>query len=95
MEGIITMSHRGSLAVVPAGGKVVHISPDTLVSKSGTPYYRVRIVTDKTYFGTKEARYDMVPGVIVQVGIHIGEQSVLEYMFAPFLGQMGWALSER
>lgn len=76
-------------------GEVVRVSPDTIDTKDGYSYYRVRIETERDYFERKGTRYDLVPGVRVTCAIRTGERSVLEYLLDPFLRSMGTALRER
>ncbi|MBF0455588.1 MAG: HlyD family type I secretion periplasmic adaptor subunit [Magnetococcales bacterium] len=76
-------------------GSVVHISPDSVVSQEGFPYYVVRISTKQSYFLNGQDRYDLVPGVVVTAGILTGERTVLEYIMGPFAQGIDFALSER
>ena len=77
------------------GGKVIHISPDTIVAEDGVAYYKVRIETEKNFFERNELKYFLSPGVQVSAGIVTGERTVFEYLFEPFLGGMERALRER
>lgn len=76
-------------------GKVTGISPDTVETEEGAPYYKVRIETGKTQFEKDGDTYRLFPGMIVQVGIQTGQRTILEYLFAPFLTSMDLALTER
>jgi len=76
-------------------GKVVHISPDTVESKNGSMYYKVRIKTDSDVFKTKGETYRLVPGVQVMCSIVTGSRSVMEYIASPFMGKLQTALQER
>jgi adhesin transport system membrane fusion protein len=76
-------------------GKVIHISPDTIVAEDGVAYYKVRIETEKNFFERNELKYFLSPGVQVSAGIVTGERTVFEYLFEPFLGGMERALRER
>ncbi|MBF0178919.1 MAG: HlyD family type I secretion periplasmic adaptor subunit [Magnetococcales bacterium] len=76
-------------------GQVRHISPDTLITREGSPYYLVRVVTARTFFANGPDRYELVPGVMVTIGIVTGQRSVLEYLLEPLLHGMRFAMSER
>ncbi|MBF0293611.1 MAG: HlyD family type I secretion periplasmic adaptor subunit [Magnetococcales bacterium] len=76
-------------------GQVRHISPDTLITREGAPYYLVRVVTPRTFFANGPDRYELVPGVVVTIGIVTGKRSVLEYLLEPLLHGMRFAMSER
>lgn len=89
MDGIVKALY------VSTEGKVVQISPDTMVTKEGAVYYVVRVAAEKSYFGEAEYRYPLKPGVLVQVGIVTGERSVLGYLMSPLLSSAPFALSER
>lgn len=76
-------------------GKVVQVSPDTVETKDGVPYYKVRIQTDGDSFTSGGETYRLVPGVQVMCSIVTGSRSVMEYIAAPFLGHAETALQER
>jgi len=76
-------------------GRVLSISPDTLVNEDNVPYYKVRVETEQDYFERGSARYSLVPGVQVICSIQTGQRSVLEYILDPFLGAFRAAMQER
>ena len=76
-------------------GKVVSVSPDTLLGDDGVPYYKVRIETERNHFLRGVIRYDLFPGMQVLTSIHTGERTVLEYIVDPFLNAQDSALRER
>ena len=76
-------------------GKVVQVSPDTIETTEGIPYYKVRIAIARDYFETKDERYRLVPGVQVIANILTGQRSVLQYLTDPFLGSFQQAFRER
>lgn len=92
---------RVKLASVDGGrfghleGQVVHVSPDTVETKDGAPYYKVRIQTVDDSFERQGESYRLVPGVQVMCSIVTGSRSVLEYIASPLMGQAGAALQER
>ncbi|HER26775.1 MAG TPA: HlyD family type I secretion periplasmic adaptor subunit [Rhodospirillales bacterium] len=76
-------------------GTVVQVSPDTLVTRDGVPYYRVRIETGKDRFLRGAEQYQLFPGMQVVASIRTGERTVAEYLAGPFLGTLNGALKER
>lgn len=76
-------------------GTVERVSPDTLVTQEGRPFYKVRIVTEKSFFEDKNLRYDLFPGVQVIASIQTGSRTVMEYILDPLIGRIGDALRER
>lgn len=76
-------------------GKVIHISPDSIVDEEGVAFYKVRIETEQNFFERNDLKYFLFPGVQVSAGIVTGERTVFEYLFEPFLGGMERALRER
>ena len=80
----------GSLA-----GRVVHVSPDSIETRDGVSFYRVRIEIEQDNFQRGSERYRLVPGVQVLCGIRTGERTVLAYLLDPFLGSLETALRER
>ena len=76
-------------------GEVITVSPDTLVSREGQPFYRVRIETKRDYFRRGDNRYQLFPGMQVVASIHTGERTVMQYLIDPFLGSIDDALTER
>lgn len=76
-------------------GTVIHISPDTLVSQDSGAYYRVRVETAADHFASAGLRYQLYPGVQVDISIITGDRTVLDYLLTPFLGYTDRALQER
>ncbi len=76
-------------------GKVINISPDTIVTQEGAPYYKIRIQTDQDYFERGDLRYRLSPGMQVQSSIQTGTRTVLRYLLDPYIGKMSFALKER
>lgn len=76
-------------------GTVIHISPDTIVTQEGAPYYKVRIQTERDYFERGNLRYRLSPGMQVQSSIQTGTRTVARYLLDPYIGKMSFAFSER
>lgn len=76
-------------------GTVVSISPDTLLTPEGQPFYKVRIETDTTFFESYGYRYNLFPGMQVSVSIRTGTRTVMEYLLDPYLSRLSSAMRER
>lgn len=76
-------------------GKVQSVSPDTLVTDDGRPYYRVRVSLTSKVFQNGALRYELLPGMQVVANIQTGERSVLGYIFDPLRTSMSDAFQER
>jgi len=73
-------------------GVVEHISPDTLKddqkAAAGRPddtYYRVLVLTDKSYLEAGEKSLPIIPGMVASVEIRTGEKTILDYLLKPVL----------
>ncbi|MDP6645145.1 MAG: HlyD family type I secretion periplasmic adaptor subunit [Rhodospirillales bacterium] len=76
-------------------GEVISVSPDTLLTPDGMPYYKVRIATDVSYFERGALKYSLFPGMQVIANIHTGTRTIFQYLFDPFISRMGDAMQER
>jgi adhesin transport system membrane fusion protein len=76
-------------------GTVVSVSPDTLTTPEGEPYYKVRIETAKDHFSHGKLRYYLFPGMQVMASIETGERTVLQYIIDPLQGYASDAMQER
>lgn len=78
----------------PIKGKVVHISPDSVLDEQKMPHYRVRIAPDSNAFDHRGTRYPLMPGVPVSVAILTGERSLFGYLAGPITDGFHMAFSE-
>lgn len=76
-------------------GTVKSISPDTILTPDGMPYYKVRIDADKAYFDGGSIQYQLYPGMRVVANITTGKRSVFAYIFGPVFSSFDSALQER
>ena len=76
-------------------GTVVQVSPDTLVTREGQPYYKVRIETVRPYFQHGNVKHNLSPGMQVQASIRTGTRTVMRYLLDPYLRSLGKAMQER
>jgi len=94
-EALITLASGDAQRFGNIKGKVVQVSPDTLETKDGQPYYKVRLETEKTFFEQKGNLYKLVPGVQVLASIRTGQRTILDYLISPFMQTSTTALRER
>lgn len=78
-----------------ATGRVVDISATTFETKDGQPYYRTRIKLDKPFVGPPERGWKLLPGMVVEADIIIGNKSLMRYMLKPVYRSLSTAMSER
>lgn len=76
-------------------GKVVQISPDTIINDEGESFYRVRVETELSYLGQADNPLPIMPGMVVSVDILTGQKTVLDYLLKPILKTKQLALRER
>ena len=76
-------------------GIVSQVSPDTLTTEEGVPFYKVRIETERDFFERRGLRYNLFPGMQVSTSIHTGQRTILEYLLDPYLYSMQAAMRER
>jgi len=76
-------------------GTVENISPDSITTEDGLPYYKVMVKLEKDFFVHKEEIYKLMPGIQVSCSIITGKRTVLEYLLGPFMGSFGEVFTER
>ena len=91
----ITLASADAMRFDGLEGTVIRVSPDTITSDDGEPYYKVRIQTDRNHFQRAKNRYDLFPGMQVIASIHTGERTIMEYLLDPFLNASDTAMRER
>ena len=76
-------------------GKVVYVSPDTVVDEEGNSFYLVRVETEKSYLGFEQQPLPIMTGMLTSVDIMTGKKSVLDYLLKPITRAQANALRER
>jgi len=94
-DALITLASGDAGRFGNIKGKVVQVSPDTLESKDGQPYYKVRVETEKAFFEQQGNLYKLVPGVQVLASIRTGQRTIIDYLISPFMQTSNTALRER
>jgi membrane fusion protein, adhesin transport system len=72
-------------------GKVIEISPDTLIDEHGAPYYRVRVSLEKNKIADN---LPLFPGMTADVNILSGKITILQYLLRPIWNVKENALRE-
>lgn len=76
-------------------GKVVSVSPGTLIGEDGAPYFRGEISLDRTMSRASGALLRLTPGMTISAKIATGENTLLGYLLKPVLRSFDGALRER
>lgn len=76
-------------------GKLVNISPDTILDEEGESFYLVQIETEQAFFGAEDRPLPIIPGMTVHVDILTGKKTILDYILKPLLKTKQLALKER
>jgi adhesin transport system membrane fusion protein len=94
-SALIKLNSADALRFGGIDGTVTNVSPDTLVTEQGTPYYKVRIEMANDRFQRGDLQYKLFPGMQVIASIRTGDRTVIEYLTDPFLNTMSGAMRER
>ena len=94
-SALVKLASADALRFGGLDGTVVQVSPDTLVTRDGIPYYKVRIETEEDRFSKGDQQYRLFPGMQVVASIHTGTRTVLEYLTGLILGSLDEARKER
>jgi len=94
-QALVMLASADAMRYGNLSGQVVQVSPDTLVSEEGQPFYKVRIETESDHFRRGNLKYQLFPGMQVTTNIQTGKRTVLEYLLDPFLRSFNKAMLER
>lgn len=76
-------------------GKVVNISPDSIIDEQGESFYLVKILTDDPSLQSSFKDLPIIPGMTVDAGILTGKKSILDYLLKPIIKTANNAMRER
>lgn len=76
-------------------GKVVHISPDTILDEKDESFYLVRVETAASFLGSESQSLPIIAGMTASVDVLTGKKTVLDYLLKPILKTKQLALKER
>jgi len=94
-NAVVKLASADAMRFGSLNGKVVSVSPDTLITPEGMPFYKVRVEMEKSYFENGKLRYALFPGMQVMTNIQTGERTVMQYVLDPLLYRLGSAAQER
>ena len=94
-DALIKLASGEASRFSPLHGTVIQVSPDTLLTKDGHPYYKVRIATESDHFSHGKLTYNLFPGMQVAASIRTGTRTVARYLLDPLLSKLDNALGER
>ena len=94
-EVLVQLASAEAVRFGTLDGKVAHVSPDTIVTREGMPYYKVRVETEQSYFEHGNLKYHLSPGMQVQASIRTGTRTVMGYLLDPYIRSFGTAMQER
>ncbi|WDR01590.1 HlyD family efflux transporter periplasmic adaptor subunit [Devosia algicola] len=80
LESVIKISAYDYSIYGGLRGKIVEISPDALQDQGGEPYFRVRVEASTQSFGKAQP---VVPGMLAEVDVLTGSNTVLDYLLKP------------
>ena len=64
-------------------------------ARSGAPFFRVIVKTDKNYIGKNVGELPITPGMQATVEIHTGKKTVMDFLIKPVLKLREEAFKER
>lgn len=76
-------------------GRLVKLSPTTLLNEEGQPYFKGRIELDNSVITTNEGAQPIMPGMTVTADIVTGQQTLLQYLTGPVYNALSTSFSER
>jgi adhesin transport system membrane fusion protein len=94
-EAVVTLAGSDGSRFGHIGGRVLTISPDTMLDTNKQPYYKVRVELSSRSFKYGDRVYEVYPGVHVVCSILTGKRTILDYVFAPILSGFQRTMQER
>lgn len=76
-------------------GRLVKLSPTTLLNEEGQPYFKGRIELESSIIRTGEGSQPIMPGMTVTADIVTGQQTLLQYLTGPVYNALSTSFSER
>lgn len=76
-------------------GRLVKLSPTTLLNEEGQPYFKGQIELDTAMIRTSEGSQPILPGMTVTADIVTGQQTLLQYLTGPVYNALSTSFSER
>lgn len=76
-------------------GKVIEVSPDSIVNERGESFYRVKVRTNETRLKKGEKELSIIPGMQATLDFITGRKTVMKYILKPFIRASQTAMTER
>jgi HlyD family secretion protein/adhesin transport system membrane fusion protein len=76
-------------------GSLKSFSATTFQDNDGQVYYKGIVELARNHVGAQAGRNPLLPGMVVQADIRLGDRSVLEYLFTPVYASLAAAFHER
>ena len=76
-------------------GKIENIGADTISDDNNQSYYKIRVRTNKSKFGSEENPLPIIPGMSARVDILTGKKTILHYLLKPVFRAKEKAFRER
>ncbi len=76
-------------------GTLLRVSATTFQTPKGAQYYRAMVAPERTYVGNDPEKNKLLPGMVVQASIKVGQKSILDYLLKPVYRGFSEAFRER
>ncbi len=76
-------------------GKLIHISPDSVMNEQGERYYEIQVRTDRNALYLGDQPNPIIVGMVAEIDILTGTKTVLQYLLKPILRAKHSAMRER
>ena len=76
-------------------GKLIDISPTTIVDEKGSVYYEGTVAMDQSYFAKGAQKLQVLPGMTVIADIRTGEKTLIGYFMKPIYLSLQQSFRER
>jgi adhesin transport system membrane fusion protein len=76
-------------------GKLIRIGANSTSDSEGNTFFEIEVRTERNYLGTAEHPFPITPGMVAEVQIVTGKQTIMEYILKPVLRARDVAMRER
>ncbi|SDL23072.1 membrane fusion protein, adhesin transport system [Maridesulfovibrio ferrireducens] len=76
-------------------GKLIDISPTTIVGEKGRVYYEGTVTLDKSYLEKNNQKLQVLPGMTIMADIRTGEKTLIGYFMKPIYLSLQQSFRER
>lgn len=91
---VIKLSSYSFVRFGQLSGKLIEISPSSLLDDTNTPYYRGVVKMEKNYIGDTPGPFPILPGMLAQVDVALDKQKMLDIILTPFSKTLNNAFKE-